>query len=87
MVSDVWSLGILFSKILTGEYPFKGSNDRDLYRSIQCGKWKASAKLDDSVARVIRGCLEKNIGQRWTIDQLLNDPIFQNELNVNIYNF
>ena len=32
--SDIWSLGILLSTMLTGQHPFKGCNDRDLYRNI-----------------------------------------------------
>lgn len=77
--SDIWSLGILFTKILTGEFPFKGTNDKDLYRKIQCAKWKPPYNfyMDDGISRVIRGCLEKNSTNRWSIDQLVNDPIFK----------
>lgn len=32
--SDIWSLGVLLSTMVTGQHPFKGSNDRDLYRNI-----------------------------------------------------
>ena len=33
--------------------------------------------MDDGISRVIRGCLEKNSTNRWSIDQLVNDPIFK----------
>ncbi|CAD8095024.1 unnamed protein product [Paramecium sonneborni] len=80
--SDIWSLGILLSKMLTGEYPFKGQNDKDLYRQIQCQKLKTNQdkKINENIMRVINGCLEKNTQNRWNIDQIINDPVFHKDL-------
>ncbi|CAD8082583.1 unnamed protein product [Paramecium primaurelia] len=80
--SDIWSLGILLSKMLTGEYPFKGQNDKDLYRQIQCQKLKTNQdkKINENIMRIINGCLEKNIQNRWNINQIINDPVFHNDI-------
>jgi MAP/microtubule affinity-regulating kinase len=32
--ADVWALGVLLFAILCGSFPFRGSNDRELYRKI-----------------------------------------------------
>ena len=33
--ADIWALGILLFKMLTGNFPFKGRNDRELFRKIK----------------------------------------------------
>ena len=36
--TDVWATGVLLFAILCGAFPFKGLNDKDLYRKISVGK-------------------------------------------------
>lgn len=31
---DIWALGVLLFVMLCGSFPFKGANDRDLYKKI-----------------------------------------------------
>mmetsp|Transcript_7072 Transcript_7072/g.956 ORF Transcript_7072/g.956 Transcript_7072/m.956 type:complete len:98 (-) Transcript_7072:226-519(-) len=38
--ADIWSLGILLHVILCGKFPFKGSNDTDLFRKIKKGSFE-----------------------------------------------
>ena len=33
--ADIWALGIILFTILTGIFPFKGSDNNDLYKKIQ----------------------------------------------------
>jgi MAP/microtubule affinity-regulating kinase len=35
--TDIWSTGILTYALLCGQFPFKGVNDKDLYRRIARG--------------------------------------------------
>ena len=35
--ADIWAAGVLLFTILCGEFPFKGLNDRDLYKRITAG--------------------------------------------------
>lgn len=32
--ADVWALGVLLFALLHGRFPFKGANDKDLFRKI-----------------------------------------------------
>lgn len=36
--ADVWALGILLYKMITGTFPFRGTDDKELYRRINSGK-------------------------------------------------
>ena len=35
--TDIWSSGILLYAMLCGAFPFRGTNDKDLYRKIAKG--------------------------------------------------
>merc|ERR1719299_73585 len=37
MCADIWAMGVLVYALLCGCFPFKGQNDRDLYRKIVKG--------------------------------------------------
>ena len=37
--ADIWALGVLLYKILTGSFPFKGLNDKMLFRKICRGEY------------------------------------------------
>ena len=36
---DIWASGVLLWVMLCGSFPFKGPNDRELYRKITLGKF------------------------------------------------
>jgi serine/threonine protein kinase len=37
---DIWAAGILFYKLATGNFPFKGMNDKIIYRKICRGEYR-----------------------------------------------
>ncbi len=36
---DIWALGILLFAMLFGQFPFRGQNDKDLYKKILKGQF------------------------------------------------
>ena len=43
--ADVWALGVLLFTLLEGTYPFRASNDNDLYRKIKSGIYEVPEAL------------------------------------------
>ena len=37
--SDMWSLGVMLFLFLSGWYPFNGTTEEEVFRSIQSGKY------------------------------------------------
>lgn len=51
--ADIWALGILLFKMLTGYFPFKGRNDRELFRKIKQGKFSLPKNISNDLKELI----------------------------------
>ncbi|WWD16589.1 hypothetical protein CI109_101017 [Kwoniella shandongensis] len=80
--NDVWSLGILLTKLLQMEHPFADPSGEDtsttIKRRIIFGDsyfdWRPEDLVSDGLASVIYGMLEPDPRKRWTIPKILQHP-------------
>jgi len=72
---DIWSSGVILYIILTGDPPFNGSNDNEIYRKIQQKKFTFPSpqwdKISDDAKDLIKHMItEPNV--RYTAEQVLS---------------
>lgn len=74
---DIWALGILLFAMLFGQFPFRGQNDKDLYKKILKGQY---ALPDESLisgnAKKLFQRLFVAMDVRPTIQEVVADPWF-----------
>jgi len=72
---DIWSSGVILYILLTGDPPFNGSNDNEIYRKIQKKTFSFPSpqwdKISDDVKDLIKHMLT-DPADRYTAEQVLN---------------
>ncbi|KAK2459683.1 hypothetical protein APHAL10511_008328 [Amanita phalloides] len=64
---DIWALGVMLYTLLIGRLPFFDSYEPRLQMKITDGVYELPADIGRGAQRVLEGCLERNVADRWTI--------------------
>ncbi|KAL5524241.1 hypothetical protein ACEPAF_9381 [Sanghuangporus sanghuang] len=67
---DMWALGVLLYALLTGHLPFNDSFEPRLQMKILHGAYDPPPGIGHGAESVLRGCLEHNVPDRWTVDMV-----------------
>lgn len=71
--TDIWGTGVLFFAMLCGQFPFRGANDRELYRKISRGEFKYPDHVSKDAIAFINKMLVINPSLRSTSQTLLQE--------------
>ena len=72
--ADLWSLGVLVYKLFCADFPFKGKNERELYKNIIKGKYRLREYVPLCVKDIIKKMIVSKPEQRINCGQILKSP-------------
>ena len=78
---DIWSAGVVLYVMLTGNFPFFGLTQQQLYENIKSGKYRTEGKEYEAISQkakdLIRKMLELNPTKRLSASDCLKTPFFE----------
>ena len=69
--ADLWSLGVLVYKIFCADFPFKGKNEKELYKAIEKGKFRMANYTPEYVKKIISSMIVLNPNKRMSCENVL----------------
>ena len=69
--ADLWSLGVLLFKMFCADFPFKGKNEKELYKNIKKGQFIMANYTPDYIRNIIVNMIEIDPDKRLTCEDVL----------------
>lgn len=69
--ADIWALGVLLYVMMNGKFPFKASNDNELFRKISKGTFTFGENISAGAQNLINGILKTKASERFSTEQVL----------------
>ena len=80
--ADIWALGVLLFTILSGQFPYRGATDEELYNKICKADYHYPSAVQNTLSPEAKDLITKlfsiNADERPTARDLLQHPWFQN---------
>ena len=71
---DIWALGVLLYRMLTGSYPFKAKTERELFRRISSGQYDETLVAEPAARDCIAKMLATDPSKRLSAAEAVNHP-------------
>ena len=68
---DIWSLGVCIYQLLTGEMPFDGSSQAEVFGKIKKGEFGIPPRLSDECKDLLKKMIVVDVSKRITARQAL----------------
>ena len=75
--ADIWALGVLLFALLCGKFPFKGSNDKELYSAIRFNELVFPDHVSPPARFFLQKLFNKEPDKRISARDILKDPWMQ----------
>ena len=72
--ADIWASGVLLFAFFCGCFPFRGQNDKELYKKIQKGELMVPDHVPHGPRSILMRVLLVDPDRRLTAQELYNDP-------------
>ena len=69
--ADLWSLGVLVYKMFCADFPFKGKNEKELYKAIKKGKFIMASYTPDYIKKIIVNMIDLDPNKRLSCESVL----------------